>query len=67
LKDRHQTLPKYRDNIHARWAAIQQGPPGPLSLAFSNIDALITDLGKVTSSGGVQQPEATKVEIVSGA
>ena len=44
------SLPKYRDNIHARWAAIQQGPPGPLNLALSNVDALITDLGKVTAS-----------------
>jgi predicted PurR-regulated permease PerM len=60
------SLPKYRDNIHARWAAIQQGPPGPLNLALSNIDALITDLGKVTASGGFQQAEATKVQIVSG-
>jgi hypothetical protein len=31
------SLPKYRDNIHARWAAIQRGPPGPLSLALSGI------------------------------
>src|SRR5580700_1502286 len=23
------SLPKYRDNIHARWVAIQRGPPGP--------------------------------------
>src|ERR1700736_1823159 len=61
------SLPKYRDNIRAKWAAIQQGPPGPLNLALSNVDALITDLGKVTASGGVQQPEATKVQIVSGA
>jgi predicted PurR-regulated permease PerM len=61
------SLPKYRDNIHARWAAIQHGPPGPLNLALSNVDALITDLGKVTASGGIQQPEATKVQIVSGA
>ena len=61
------SLPKYRDNIHARWAAIQQGPPGPLNLALNNVDALITDLGKITASGGVQQPEATKVQIVSGA
>jgi predicted PurR-regulated permease PerM len=61
------SLPKYRDNIHARWAAIQRGPPGPLNLALSNVDALITDLGKVTASRGVQQPEATKVQIVSGA
>src|SRR5580700_9836990 len=61
------SLPKYRDNIHARWAAIQQGPPGPLNLALSNVNALITDLGKVTASRGVQQPEVTKVQIVSGA
>lgn len=62
------SLPKYRDNIHARWAAIQQGPPGPLSLAFRNVGAVIADLGKVTASaGGVQQPEVTKVQIVSGA
>jgi len=25
------SLPKYRDNIHAKWAAIQQAPPGPPS------------------------------------
>jgi predicted PurR-regulated permease PerM len=62
------SLPKYRDNIHARWAAIQQGPPGPLNLAFSNVGAAIADLGKVTASArGAQQPEATKVQIVSGA
>ncbi|MFZ0506411.1 MAG: AI-2E family transporter, partial [Chthoniobacterales bacterium] len=61
------SLPKYRDNIHARWAAIQRGPPGPLNLALSNVNALITDLGKVTASKGVQQPEVTKVQIVSGA
>src|SRR6202011_6304499 len=29
-------IPKYRDNIHAKWAAVQKGPSGPLSLAFSN-------------------------------
>jgi predicted PurR-regulated permease PerM len=61
------SLPKYRDNIHTRWAAIQQGPPGPLNLALTNVDALITDLGKVTASGSIQQPETTKVQIVSGA
>jgi predicted PurR-regulated permease PerM len=60
------TLPKYRENIHAKWAALQQGPPGPLNSALSNVGALIADLGKVTTSGGVQQPEATKVEIVGG-
>jgi predicted PurR-regulated permease PerM len=62
------SLPKYRDNIHARWVAIQQGPPGPLSLAFSNVGAIIADLGKVsTSAGAAQKTEVTKVQIVSGA
>jgi predicted PurR-regulated permease PerM len=61
------SLPKYRDNIHARWVAIQQGPPGPLNLALSNVNALISDLGKVTASSGAQPPEATKVQIISGA
>jgi predicted PurR-regulated permease PerM len=61
------SLPKYRDNIHARWAAIQQGPPGPLNLALSNANALITDLGKVTGPSGVQPAETTKVQIVNGA
>ena len=46
----------------------QKGPPGPLNLAFRNIGAMISDLGKVTASaGGTQQPEPTKVQIVSGA
>jgi predicted PurR-regulated permease PerM len=37
-------------------------------LAFSNVGAVITDLGKVTASArGAEQPEATKVQIVSGA
>jgi predicted PurR-regulated permease PerM len=62
------SLPKYRDNIHAKWAAIQQGPPGPLNLAFSNIGSAIADLSKVTASAeGNQKSEATKVQIVSGA
>ena len=43
-------LPKYRENIRARWETIQKGPSGPLNLAFHNLDALITDLGKVTAS-----------------
>src|SRR6202021_395150 len=61
------TLPKYRDNIHARWAAVQKGPPGPLNLAFSNIGALVDDLSKVTASAESDQKlEATKVQIVSG-
>src|ERR1700726_603803 len=60
-------LPKYRDNIHAKWAAVQKGPPGPLNLAFSNIGALVDDLSKVTASAeSDQKQEATKVQIVSG-
>jgi predicted PurR-regulated permease PerM len=43
------SLPKYCDNIYAKWAAIQKGPPGPLNLAFRNIGAVINDLGKVTA------------------
>ena len=62
------SLPKYRDNIDAKWVAIQKGPPGPLNLAFRNIGAVVSDLGKLTASaGGTQQPEPTKVQIVSGA
>ena len=60
-------LPKYRDNIHAKWAAIQQGPPGPLNPAFRNLGSLINDLGRVTASGeATEHPEPTKVQIVGG-
>jgi predicted PurR-regulated permease PerM len=60
------SLPKYRDNIHAKWVAIQKGPPGPLNLAFTNIGSMIADLGKVSASaGGAQKLEPTKVEVVS--
>ena len=63
------SLPKYRDNIHAKWAAIRKGPPGPLSLAFRNIGALTDDLSKVTAPAGSaqQQLEPMRVQIVSGA
>jgi predicted PurR-regulated permease PerM len=62
------SLPKYRDNIHAKWSAIQQAPPGPVSLALRNIGELAGDLGKVTApSTGAEQPEPTRVQIVSGA
>lgn len=62
------SLPKYRDNIHAKWAAIQKGPPGPLNLALRNIGTLTEDLGKVKPPAGTsQQLESTKVQIVSGA
>ncbi len=60
------SLPKYRDNIHAKWAAIQEGPPGPLNLAFSNVGSMIADLGKISASaGGAGKLEPTKVHIVS--
>jgi hypothetical protein len=62
------SLPKYRDNIHAKSVAIQQGPPGPLSLAFRNVGELIGDLAKVTEPvGGAEQSKPIKVQIVSGA
>jgi predicted PurR-regulated permease PerM len=61
------SLPKYRDNIEAKWAAIQKGPPGPVSLAFQNVGELISDLQKANASAtGGQQPEPTKVQVVNG-
>jgi predicted PurR-regulated permease PerM len=62
-------IPKYRDNIHAKWAAVQKGPTGPLSLAFSNIGSLAADLGKITApaAGTAHEAEPTKVQVVSGA
>jgi predicted PurR-regulated permease PerM len=61
------SLPKYRDNIEAKWVAIQKGPPGPINLAFRNAGELVNDLAKISASAGAsQQPEPTKVQIVSG-
>jgi predicted PurR-regulated permease PerM len=61
------SLPKYRDNIHAKWMAIQKGPPGPLNSAFTNVGSMVADLGKAsTSVEGAQKTEPTKVQIVSG-
>jgi predicted PurR-regulated permease PerM len=61
------SLPKYTDNIHAKWAAIQKGPPGPLNLAFQNVGSLIDDLAKVsTPAKPGQATEPMKVQIVSG-
>ena len=61
------SLPKYSDNIHAKWVAIQKGPSGPLNLAFTNVGLMIADLGKVSASvEGVQKSEPTKVQIVTG-
>jgi predicted PurR-regulated permease PerM len=59
-------LPKYRDNIHAKWAGIQHGPSGPLNLALQNIGSLVDDLSKVSGSSGAQSLAATKVQIVNG-
>src|SRR3984957_2119048 len=62
-------IPKYRDNIHAKWAAVQKGPSGPLSLAFSNSGSLAADLGKTPppAAGTAHESEPTKVQVVSGA
>jgi predicted PurR-regulated permease PerM len=61
------SLPKYSDNIHAKWTAIQKGPPGPLNLAFRNVGSLIDDLSKVTAPAKPgQEGEPLKVQIVSG-
>ena len=43
------SLPKYRDNIRARWEGIQKGPPGPMNVAFRNLGELIADLSKSSS------------------
>jgi predicted PurR-regulated permease PerM len=61
------SLPKYRHNIEAKWAAIQKRPPGPVNLAFKNVGELISDLEKANASAaGAQQPEPTKVQVVKG-
>src|ERR1700674_2008556 len=62
------SLPKYRDNINAKWDSIQHAPSGPLNLAVKNIGELVADFSKVKGAqSGVKSPEPTKVEIVSGA
>src|ERR1700732_131313 len=62
------SLPKYRDNIHAKWVAIQKGPPGPLNLALRNLGSLTEDLSKVTAPpGAAEKLQPAKVQIVSGA
>jgi predicted PurR-regulated permease PerM len=66
--DMANSVPKYRDNITSKWLAVQQGPPGPLNLAFGNIGELIGDLTKTTAATtqGGQNPEPAKVQIVDG-
>ena len=62
------SLPKYRDNIEAKWAAIQKGPSGPLDVAFRNVGELINDLTKITASArGPQESAPTRVQVVGGA
>jgi hypothetical protein len=59
-------LPKYRENIEAKWTSIQKGPPGPVSLAFRNVGELVNDFGKITASTGRdQEPEPAKVQVVN--
>lgn len=61
------SLPKYSDNIRAKWTAFQKAPPGPLNLAFQNVGALVDDLSKAAAQVKPgQQTEPMKVQIVSG-
>jgi predicted PurR-regulated permease PerM len=61
------SLPKYSDNIRAKWTAFQKAPPGPLNLAFQNVGALVDDLSKAAATAKPgQQTEPMKVQIVSG-
>src|SRR6516164_6531791 len=62
------SLPKYSDNIRARWEAIQKGPPGPVNAAFRNVGELIADLNKSSSPAETShnQFEPAKVQIVNG-
>jgi predicted PurR-regulated permease PerM len=62
------SLPKYRDNIRARWEVFQKEPPGPVNAAFRNVGELIADLSKSGSPEETlrQQSEPTKVQIVGG-
>jgi predicted PurR-regulated permease PerM len=62
------SLPRYRENIIAKWSTLQKGPPGPLSIAFRNIGDLVADLSKMNSGPQrVEQNTPMKVQIVSGA
>jgi predicted PurR-regulated permease PerM len=61
------SLPKYNDNIRAKWAALQKRPPGPLNLAFQNVGALVDDLSRASAPAKPgQETEPMKVQIVSG-
>ena len=61
------SLPKYSDNIRAKWTSIQKVPPGPLNLAFRNVGELVDDLSKAAAPAKPgQETEPMKVQIVSG-
>jgi predicted PurR-regulated permease PerM len=62
------SLPKYHDNIRAKWVAIQHAPPGPVNSALRNAADLVDDLSKVSGSATTSpRSEPTKVQIVNGA
>jgi predicted PurR-regulated permease PerM len=62
------SIPKYRNNLHAKWAAIQKGPSGPLNPTLRNLGTLTDDLSRVTApSREAGKLEPTKVQIVSSA
>src|SRR6516162_4814559 len=62
------SLPKYTDNIRARWEAIQKAPPGPMNAAIRNVGELIAELSKSSSPNQTSryQFEPAKVQIVNG-
>src|SRR6516164_1886453 len=62
------SVPKYSDNIRTRWAAIQKGPPGPVSFALQNLGELVNDLSKGSASDDISrhQFQPMKVQIVNG-
>jgi predicted PurR-regulated permease PerM len=62
------SVPKYSDNIRTRWAAIQKGPPGPVSFALQSLGELVNDLSKGSASDDISrhQFQPMKVQIVNG-
>ena len=56
------SLPKYRGNIEAKWAAIQKGPSGPLDVAFRNVGELLRIWARFGIYGS-EGPEPTKFRL----